>query len=403
MSTSLPAEAPEPGRAPDPPAPPALPVSPPAALDDSADCAEDLAGVLGTLLDDLRFAELGDVLRVVEALRGADRRRVLGLCRAGERLLALDAQGFGSVEGVPEDLAGIVEAMHFPQEPTEQPRGSLADLDGLFGLMLEALDVHWRRGDTAFVVLLLHLVAEYLPLLAWQDLLGHAGDPLLLRGQVAGTLWGTAACPQSRSLRSAAERVLDLDVRSDGGGIHPEQWEAYLERWHARVSSCLSQCGRRTRPGRPGSDALGCDRTCGVVTPYADADLESLADRLTLAASYADSPVVALRHSAPVGHYFGVPTREEVRRAWDESVERFTRRWGAQDAPARPDRPANPLEGVQLEPLEDEALPGLSAFLTAVAGHPVRPGTLLQRLAGEVGAVLAPLIGTSDDPRATPT
>lgn len=349
-----------------------------------SESAEDLAGVLASLLDGVRFADLEVALRSVESLQGADRRRVLALCRAGARLLELDAADFAGVEAVPADLRADVEAMQFPRGADDEPRGSLDSLVPLYGLMLESLAVRWDRGETVYVLLVLHLVAEYLPLLAWEGRLGHAGDPLRLRRQVTGSLWGTEDCPAPGHRRSAATRVLDLDIGS-GGGVPPQQWRAYLDRWHARVAGHLRQCALRPGDGRPNPEGAGCDRDCGVMSLAGDR-VDDLAARMTLATDFADSPVVALRHSAPVGHFFGVPDREEVLEAWDESVTRLCRDWGADRAHG-----GNPVGG-GLAPDVGEVLPGLHSLVSAVAGRPVAPTGVLARLRDEVARSLADLL-----------
>lgn len=346
---------------------------------------EDLAAVLAALLADLRFAELGECLRCVDALQGPDRRRVLELCRAGRRLLDLDAVGFADLDVAGDDLRAAVRAMQFPTRSDARERGSLDSLAPLFGLMLECLAVHWVRHETSRVTLLLHLMAEYLPLLAWEPVLGHAGDPLRLRPHVTGTLWATPECPAPRHRRSAAERVLMLRPEHPEG-VQAEQWRVYLDRWHARVAGMLRQCALRRGQGRPNPEAGGCDRDCGVVTSLPDEVLADLASRMALAAAFADSPVVALRHAAPVGHFFGVPDDEEITAQWKTSLDWLCRSWSATDGSA-----ANPAGG-GLPADGDEPLPGLHAFLSVVAGRPIRPTRLLTDLRDEVATVLQPLL-----------
>lgn len=357
---------------------------------DEPDCAEDLAAVLRSLIDDARFAELGEALRSVEQLSGAQRRRALALCRAGARLVQLDAVGFDEVDGVPADLAAQVRAMRFPDTYDDPDRGSLASLVPLYGLMLEVLETHWSREETAFVVLVLHLMAEYLPVLAWESVLGHAADPPRLRDHVTGTMWGTEDCPMPRHRRSAAERVLAMRPGEDSGPVPPEQWRAYLDRWHARVAAGLRQCALRPGRGRPDPGDAGCDRACGVVTVLPGEVLENLADRMTLAAAFASSPVVALRHSAPVGHFFGVPGPDDVQAAWAETLERIGRPWedGAGEDRNLVLADVADVADVDGDERRPEALPGLAGVLTVVAGQPIRPTTVLDRLRREVTAVL---------------
>lgn len=369
-----------------------VPVAKPAVLDPEADCAEDLAGVLVSLLEDLRFAELGEAVRSLEALRGPDRRRVLDLCRAGRRLLDLDAVGLADDEGLDDGVRDVVRAMQFPSRPQASPRGSLQSLAPLYGLLLESLRVHWSRGETARVTLLLHLMAEYLPLLAWESALGHAGDPLPLREHVAGTLWATPECPAPRNRRSAAERVLALDPGSPEG-IQAEQWKVYLDRWHARVAAMLRQCALRPGEGRPHPDGGGCDRPCGVATRLPADTLQDLAGRMALATAFAESPVVALRHAAPVGHFFGVPDAAEVSAQWKETVDWLCRDWSVGRASAG--RVVNPVAaGLPAEP--GEPLPGLRAFLSTVAAQDLAEATVLHELRDAVAVILAPLLGRHD-------
>jgi hypothetical protein len=357
------------------------------ALDDAADCAEDLAAVLTSLLDDVRFAELGEALRTVDALSGPRRRRALALCRAGVRLLQLDAAAFDEVDGVPEDVVAQVRRMHFPPAHADAERGALDSLVPLYGLMLEAMAVHWSRGDTVHVMLILHLVAEYLPLLVWEPVLGHGGDPDRLRRHVEGTWWGTPECPMPRHRRSAAERVLTMRPGEQSGPVPPEQWRAYLDRWHARVAGALRQCALRPGEGRPRPDDAGCDRTCGVVSVLESDRLRDLAARMALATAFADSPLVALRHSAPVGHFFGVPGVEEVQEAWEESLAWLARDW---DGPGP--HGGNPAGGDVVEAVPGEPLPGLRAFLSTVAGRTLAPTDVLARLREELADVLADVL-----------
>jgi hypothetical protein len=103
--------------------------------------------------------------------------------------------------------------------------------------------------------------------------------------------------------------------------------------------------------------------------------------RVRLALLYRDSPVVALRHNAPVGHFFGVPSTAEISEAWLRTWARVSEPW--------PDG-SNPLAsagGGAPEP--GEALPGMSALVSAVAGRTVGPGTLIRDIGADIAAALA--------------
>lgn len=368
-------------------------------LDPDADCSEDLAGVLVSLLQNLRFRELGETVRTLDALRGRDRRRVLELCRAGSRLLDLDAVGMADVDGVSPRVRQAVAVMAFPSRADDARRGSLDSLVPLYELMLECLRIHWARAETARVTLLLHLMAEYLPMLVWESVVGHAGDPLRLRSHVVSTYWGTPDCVAPLHRRSAAQRVLALRV--DGpDGVQREQWQVYLDRWHARVAGHLRQCALRPGQGRPNPEGGGCDAPCGVVTQLAPPVLADLASRMVLAAQFADSPVVALRHAAPVGHFFGVPSQQEVLQQWEDSVTWLCRDWAVgRSRVAVADDVADDDPGLAVNPVaeglpadKDEPLPGLHALLSAASGRRIQAGRLLHDIGDEVAVVLTPLL-----------
>jgi hypothetical protein len=90
---------------------------------------------------------------------------------------------------------------------------------------------------------------------------------------------------------------------------------------------------------------------------------------------------VALRHHAPVGHFFGVPSVTEISEAWLSTWEKVSAPW--------PDG-TNPVAAPTLEARtpEAEALPGLSALISAVAGRPVSPGWLLRDIGDDVARAL---------------
>ncbi|MFD0850885.1 hypothetical protein ACFQ07_01460, partial [Actinomadura adrarensis] len=91
------------------------------------------------------------------------------------------------------------------------------------------------------------------------------------------------------------------------------------------------------------------------------ADLEN---RCKLATDFTDGALVKLRHAAPVGHGFGVPSPEEVQMAW---------------ARARSSMRRHPLGRAALENAESDPYPlaGLPALFSLVAGTEITPETLL--------------------------
>jgi hypothetical protein len=108
-----------------------------------------------------------------------------------------------------------------------------------------------------------------------------------------------------------------------------------------------------------------------VITRYPLEQLAPLRRAAKLAIAFGDCDLVRLRHHSPVGHGFGVPSPREVQTAWDRS-----RAWLAKQEPAL---------------LVDDGYPlaGLPRLVSAVAGHPVQPDTLLADTTRAVLAALA--------------
>lgn len=286
------------------------------------------------------------------------------LCAFGQRVLDLDAEDFGLAEAatesnvahavadrvdgdaVPEDLVARSLAVRVPQSPAEHARGILGSLRPAFALLLEVIAVRWARRETSPLVAAVHTAGEYLPMLIWETVLGHAGDPARMPVSVggAGSRWGDFAdreCPHTKPQKSAAERCLRVSAEPDSG------WQAYLDRQHSAVSHALGVC------------ASECRTRCTVITRHPPADQERLAAHCRVAADFATSAIVRLRHSAPVGHGLGVPSPREVSEAWAHTREII----GARE-------PAALLD-------DGYPLPGLPSLISAVAGVPIQPDTLI--------------------------
>lgn len=283
---------------------------------------------------------------------------VAGLCAFGQRVLDLDAADFGRPEDVgevPQDLLDRARASRMPQAPKERPRGALASLRPTYALLLEVITIHWHRRDMAALVATVHIAGQYLPLLAWEPLLGHAGDPALIGASVngAGSRFGVPVelgaermCDHTRPERSACERTLRVAKEPMSG------WRAYLDRQHSLVASALGDCAAR------------CRTPCTVITRLDDAVRADLTERCKLAADFADSALVRLRHAAPVGQGFGVPSPEEVEAAWTRTRKSLRRQ---------------PLGQAALGDAAGDAfpLPGLPALFSAIADATIVPDTLL--------------------------
>ncbi|MEV0646736.1 hypothetical protein AB0I28_15875 [Phytomonospora sp. NPDC050363] len=287
--------------------------------------------------------------------------RMRRLCLFGQRLADLDAEDFDmdGLEGAQPDLVSLVERAkrcRMPQEPGEADRGALKTMRPAFRLLLEVLEARWRRADMAGLVSCAHIMSEYLPLLVWESVWGHAADPALLPAtvDVMGSRFGDRQaqeerrCDHNRTDAGATQRALKV---ASGPG---EGWRAYLDRQHSNVSHALAVCASR------------CRNRCGVVNSLDKPVRDSLEDRCSVALSFGDSALIRLRHAAPVGHGFGVPSREEVSEVWARSREALAKRGEIGAAVATDD---------------GFCLPGLPSLFTALAGVELVPDTLLRDVA----------------------
>ncbi|KAB8190818.1 hypothetical protein FH608_032660 [Nonomuraea phyllanthi] len=297
------------------------------------------------------FADLGALAPAAE---------IAEACEFGHRLLSLDAEDFAAeAKGVPADLRRRARACHMPQTPREQPRGALDSLRPAYGLLLEVIAVRWHRRELSPMIAAVHIASEYLPLLAFEPQLGHAGDParwpegLSAPGSRFGVI-GDRECDHTKSEQSATNRTLRVSVEPGEG------WRAYFDRQHSQVAGALAVC------------VADCRNPCTAmdwVEPEQRADLEL---RARTALAFADTPLVRLRHAAPVGHGFGVPSPEEVLDAWQRS------------------RTALDKNAVGASALKDDGfpLPGLPTLFSAVAGAAIEPATLLDGVSSHIVGLL---------------
>lgn len=298
------------------------------------------------------FADLGALASAVLP----NGQEIADICEFGQRLLSLDAEDFAAeARSVPADLRRRARACHMPQTAREQPRGALASLRPAYSVLLEVIAIRWDRRELSPMIAAVHIASEYLPLLAFETVLGHAGDPMLwpeglsAPGSRFGVI-GDRECDHTRAEQSAANRTLRV-------GIEPrEGWRAYFDRQHSQVAGALATC------------VADCRNPCTAMDWIAPEDREDLALRAKVALAFADSPLVRLRHAAPVGHGFGVPSPEEVLHAWERSRALLDK---------------NPVGHAATED-DGFPLPGLPSLFSAVAAAPVSPGTLL----ADIGAYL---------------
>lgn len=312
---------------------------------------------------------------------GHDLARARALAVAAKRVLDLDAEDYGEIASgfSGAHWADELAAACFPKEPRQPNRGALGSLAPLYALMLEVLDLRSHRAEPLQVVVTAHLIGEYLPQLAWESTLGHAGDPLQL-GAIVGERWGAddPACPHGSALRATCRRALNAGQGDQAG------FTAYLDRFHSRQGAALAICAMNhatVGAGERPDIGVTCPDPCSWAVRGTLEERRDLDARVRLALVYQDSPIVALRHHAPVGHFFGVPSTSEISTAWLRTWEKLAAPW--------PDG-GNPLlrGGVPGSPEPDEALPGMSALVSAVAGRTIGPGRLIRSIGADIAATV---------------
>ncbi|WP_113702196.1 hypothetical protein [Nonomuraea lactucae] len=283
------------------------------------------------------------------------------VCEFGQRLLSLDAEDFAvEARSVPPELRRQARACHMPQTPREQPRGALESLRPAYGLLLEVIAVRWHRRELSPMIAAVHIASEYLPLLAFEPQLGHAGDParwpdgLSAPGSRFGVI-GDRDCDHTKSEQSATNRTLRVAAEPAEG------WRAYFDRQHSQVAGALAVC------------VASCRNPCTAMHWIEPAPSADLGARARTALAFADTPLVRLRHAAPVGHGFGVPSSEEVLDAWERSRSVLDK---------------NTVGGAALKD-DGFPLPGLPSLFAAVAAAPIGPATLLAGVSEHIAGLLA--------------
>ena len=306
-------------------------------------------------------------------MQSADLSRARELAEVARQVLDLDAEDFTAISRrFDAAWAGRLADSSFPAQPRDPIRGALGSLVPLYELMLEVLQIRALRREPLQVVVTAHLIGEYLIQLAWESTFGHGGDPLRLADFVGEQPVGDRG-PHLPALVGAAEH------RAPGA----ERLLRRRRRLHhlPRPVPLPAGGGLRGLRARTSTSSAGASdptsashaRSMRASSPsWGARQRRDLDARIRLAMLYIDSPIVALRHHAPVGHFFGVPSVTEISEAWLRTWEKVSAPW--------PDG-ANPVLAPTLEARAPagEALPGLSALVSAVAGRPDRPGPAAAR------------------------
>lgn len=280
-------------------------------------------------------------------------QQIRALAELGDAVLNIDAHNFEnwlSHQFIPEEIKSELALRVWPIKRTETAVGALKSLLPTFELLWEVFEVRVLKGDVTMALSIVHLMAEYLPLLGWEKTLGHAGNPIQLAQHLTqdGVMWKNEVCPLNRQHRRAFDSVLEA---SDS----EKNWNDYLHDTHSRVASALTLCAGVPNPLPGPSGQRTCRTVCTVRSGGSD-----LAWAMVLVRRLRDSSLLMLRHDAPVGHFFSVPDEKEILRTWETTWEGLLA--DRDEAPAQ----TNPLRGVT----RTGALPGLPELIAVVVGRP---------------------------------
>ncbi len=338
------------------------------------------------------FRELAHIVGAFDAgLPLRDAAMIQQLCAYGQRILDLDTEDLGDDNAavgattdttmvdlvpdarVPAHLVArgvLTRARKSARAPT---RAALASTHPAGRLVLEVIAARWHRREMNELVASLHLVSEYVPIGAWQTVLGHGADPAELMtdpGFVGpGSRWGHVddrKCPHTRPQKAATSRALHVFNEPPSG------WRSYLQRQHALVAHALEVC------------ATTCKSPCSVMTSRTPEEQKQLTEACIAAKALSQSAIVRLRHFSPVGHGFGGPSPAEVMEAWERSRLGIAKRGGLCAAVLTED---------------GYPLPGLPSLLGAIGGITLTPDTLIADTGGEIVELINK--STAPDRRAT--
>ena len=295
--------------------------------------------------------------------------RILKLATLGNAVINLNLQdvaNFVDTHVVNDELEAALLTLSWPKQAMTNERGPLHDLVPTYQLLLEVIEILAVRGEVAMALSVLHLVAEYLPLLAWQSTLGHAGDPVKFEAQLNAptTRWNQESCPLNRQERHAFASV-SVALESDA------KWKTYLKDGHSRVAGALIVCGGVPEPASTHNGQRTCRNPCSVMSGD-----KSLSWKTVLIRRFKESAVLTLRHDSPVGHFFSVPSEVEILATWETSWEGFLAH--RDEAP----HSHNPLVHMN----RSGALPGLYEFIGFMADldGPMEPSNVLGSIADRI-------------------
>lgn len=306
--------------------------------------------------------------------RPENHAKIRNLARLGEAVLNIDTHDFESwCEDlqIPQSIRDDLSLRIWPMKRQAQAVGALDSLIPTFELLLEVFEIRILKGDISMGLSIIHLMTEYLPILGWEQELGHAANPKQLSQHLMqkDAMWQTDDCPLNRQQRKAFESVITANDSA-------KNWSIYLRDNHSRVAASLSICAGVPNPISEVSGQRTCRTPCSIRKGNRD-----LAWAMVLVRRLKDSSLLTLRHDAPVGHFFSVPQEPEILASWETTWQGLIA--DRDEAPAD----QNPLRSVT----RTGALAGFPELLGIVAGldGPMQPSNLVSKIAAEIKASAA--------------
>lgn len=299
--------------------------------------------------------------------------KIRNLARLGEAVLNVDTHDFESWcqdDQIPQHIRDDLALRTWPLKMQDKATGALHSLIPTFELLLEVFETRILKGDISMGLSIIHLMTEYLPLLGWEQELGHAGNPKQLSQYLLqqDVMWQTDDCPLNRQQRKAFQSAITANESQ-------KNWNIYLRDNHSRVAASLSVCAGVPNPISEVSGQRTCRTACAIRKGNTD-----LAWAMVLVRRLKDSSLLTLRHDAPVGHFFSVPQEPEILASWESTWQGLIA--DRDEAPAS----QNPLRSIT----RTGALAGFPELLGIVAGldGPMRPSNLVTKIATEIKALI---------------
>ncbi len=299
--------------------------------------------------------------------------KIRNLARLGEAVLNVDTHDFESWcqdDQIPQHIRDDLALRTWPLKMQDEATGALHSLIPTFELLLEVFETRILKGDISMGLSIIHLMTEYLPLLGWEQELGHAGNPKQLSQYLLqqDAMWQTYDCPLNRQQRKAFQSAITANESQ-------KNWNIYLRDNHSRVAASLSVCAGVPNPISEVSGQRTCRTACAIRKGNTD-----LAWAMVLVRRLKDSSLLTLRHDAPVGHFFSVPQEPEILASWESTWQGLIA--DRDEAPAS----QNPLRSIT----RTGALAGFPELLGIVAGldGPMRPSNLVTKIATEIKALI---------------